>query len=46
MKKQWQSMTETQIKNFSVYRECSQLISECGCGWLVWVWLANVAVVG
>lgn len=26
LKRQWQSMTETQIRNFSAYRECSQLI--------------------
>ena len=32
MKQQWQTLSETQIRHFTSYRECSSLISECGVG--------------
>ena len=30
MKQQWQTLSETQVKHFTSYRECSSLISESG----------------
>lgn len=33
MKQQWQTLSETQIRHFTSYRECSSLISEWGWGW-------------